>query len=270
MGKFLARNLLGGQIVVWQSALRFELGHASHEHQRTSTIVKNVLFIQHGETDKPGLLHDVLTGRGVGLQVVRPYLGEQVPESLDGFVGLAVGGGGQGVYEQDKYPYLTAEISLIRRAAAAERPVIGLCLGGQLMAASLGADVRRGPVKEIGFFPVELDPITDYDPLFCGLPKSFVTTHWHGDIFDVPPGGMRLGRSALTPNQLFRYGHALYGLQFHLEMTPEILAEMVDESRGDLAAMGLDADALAGQAWECLPGIRELATTVFSRWADFL
>ncbi|GAB4171850.1 MAG: GMP synthase [Terrimicrobiaceae bacterium] len=238
--------------------------------RRSSTNVKKVLFIQHGDTDKPGILQDVLESRGVGLQIVRPYLGERVPDSVGSFVGLAVGGGGQGVYERDKYPYLTDEIALIRQAAADERPVLGLCLGGQLLAASLGADVRRGPVKEIGFFPVELDPITDYDPLFCGLPKSFVTTHWHGDIFDVPPGGMRLGRSALTPNQLFRYGHALYGLQFHLEMTPEILAEMVDESREDLNAMGLDADLLAAQARECLPGIRELAGTVFSRWADFL
>lgn len=232
--------------------------------------MKTVLFIQHGDTDKPGLLQDVLTSRGIGLRVIRPDRGDPVPGVLDGFSGLAVGGGGQGVYEQDKYPYLTDEIALIRHAAASERPVIGLCLGGQLMAAGLGADVRRGPAREIGFFPVELDPITDYDPLFCGLPKSFVTTHWHGDVFDVPAGGMRLGRSELTPNQLFRYGHALYGLQFHLEMTPEILSEMVEESRGDLTALGLDPDVLAHQARECLPGIRELATTVFSRWADFL
>lgn len=236
----------------------------------TTMNLRKVLFVQHGETDKPGLLGDALRDRGIGLEIVRPDLGQAVPTSLTEHSGLAVGGGAQGVYEMEQYPYLAEEIRLIQSAAADGKPVIGLCLGGQLMAASFGADVRKGPVREVGFFPVELDPISEYDPIWCGLPRSFVTTHWHGDVFEIPPGGMRLGGSALTPNQLFRYGHALYGLQFHLEMTPEILDEMVEDSHDDLVAMGVDPRQLSRDGRTHLPPLRETAVTVFSRWADFL
>jgi len=231
---------------------------------------RRVLFIQHGETDKPGLLGEVLAERGIGMDILRPDLGEPIPDQLGIHSGLAVGGGAQGVYEVEKYPYLGLEIGLIKSAASQGKPVIGLCLGGQLMAASFGAEVHKGPHREIGFFPVTLDPISDFDPMWCDMPKTFVTTHWHGDVFEIPPGGMRLGHSAMTPNQLFRYGHSLYGLQFHLEMTPEILEEMVADSKDDLLGQGVDPEQLRKEGLAHLPNLRETATTVFSRWTDFL
>lgn len=231
---------------------------------------KKVLFIQHGETDRPGLLSETLAGCRVDLTIAKPYLGDCLPDSLDGYDGLAVGGGAQGAYEVEKYPYLLRECQLIREAAHLEKPVLGLCLGAQLMASALGAPVRPGPQREIGFLPVTLDPIARYDPLWCDLPTDFVTTHWHGDVFDLPAASMRLGSSALTPNQLFRYGCGLYGLQFHLEMTPELFEEMVEDSRDDLTAAGADPNRLREQAWSTLPPLRETAETVFSRWAAML
>ncbi len=232
--------------------------------------VKKVLFIQHGDTDKPGLLADALMARGVALEVRHPYLGESLPDSLAAYDGLAIGGGAQSAYEQEKFPYLAKECDLVREASHSEKPVLGLCLGAQLMASALGAPVRRGPQREIGFFPVTLDPIARYDPLWCDLPTDFVTTHWHGDVFDLPPAGMRLGSSAMTQNQLFRYGRGLYGLQFHLEMTPEIFEEMVIDSRDYLVEAGADPDRLRSEAWKVLPSLRETAETVFARWAAML
>lgn len=232
--------------------------------------MKKVLFIQHGDTDKPGLLAAALEQRGVGLVVCHPYDNQPLPVDLRPFDGLAVGGGAQSAYEQDRYPYLGRECELIREAAREGKPVLGLCLGAQLMASALGADVRPGPQKEIGFFPVTLDSIARYDPLWCDLPTDFVATHWHGDVFDLPPAGMRLGSSALTPNQLFRYGRGLYGLQFHLEMTPEIFEEMVVDSRDFLREAGADPDFLAAEAWRVLPALRDTAETVFGRWASML
>lgn len=236
----------------------------------SDAFVKTVLFIQHGDTDKPGLLAEALANCRVGMEVCHPYAGEELPESLEGFAGLAIGGGAQSAYEVDKYPYFSRELELVREAAHLEKPAFGLCLGAQLMAAALGGNVRSAAKREIGFFPVTLDPIARYDPLWCDLPGEFRTAHWHGDIFDVPPAGMYLGSSALTPNQIFRYGRGLYGLQFHLEMTPEIFDEMVEDSRDDLTEAGADPDALRRQAWDVLPQLRETAETVFSRWAAML
>lgn len=232
--------------------------------------MKKILFIQHGETDKPGLLEESLSAGGIGLQIAHPYLGEPLPASLEAFSGLAVGGGGQGAYEVDKYPYLSKECDLIREAAHAGKPVLGLCLGAQLMASALGAPVRPGPRREVGFFPVTLDPIAKYDPLLCDLPTDFVATHWHGDIFDLPAAGMRLASSAMTQNQLFRYGCGLYGLQFHLEMTPQIFEEMLVGSDDYLAEAGADPEQLRKDAWQFLPPLRETAELVFSRWAAML
>jgi len=231
---------------------------------------KRVLFIQHGETDKPGLLGEVLEGMGIPCDVLHPYLGQPVPANLGDYSGLALGGGAQGVYEQDQYPYLTQECQLVREAMVVDRPVIGLCLGGQLMAAALGADVRKSGRKEIGFFEVALDPLAQYDPVWSGMPQTFVTTHWHGDVFDIPPGGMKMASSAMTPNQLFRYGHSMYGLQFHLEMTPAVLDEMIEDSRDYLLGAGVDPEALRQQGCEQLPRLEEAATGVFTRWAELL
>lgn len=231
---------------------------------------KRVLFIQHGETDKPGLLGEVLEGLGIPCDVLHPYMDQPIPVNLGDYSGLALGGGAQGVYEQDQYPYLTQECQLVREAMAVDRPVIGLCLGGQLMASALGADVRPSGRKEIGFFEVTLDPLAQYDPVWSGMPETFVTTHWHGDVFDIPPGGMKMASSAMTPNQLFRYGHSMYGLQFHLEMTPQILEEMVMDSHCYLRNAGVDPDTLCQQSYEFIPKLHHAATTVFAGWAGLL
>jgi GMP synthase (glutamine-hydrolysing) len=230
---------------------------------------KRVLFVQHSDVDRPGLLGETLDSIGLPLDVIRPDLGHAVPDSLDAFAGLVIGGGPQGVYEQEKYPYLARECALVRHAAAVGKPVLGLCLGAQIMASALGARVRPGN-REVGFFEVTLEPISLYDPLWRGLPSKFIAIHWHGDVFDIPPGGMRLGSSALTPNQLFRYGHALYGLQFHLEMTPGLLEEAVARAYGTLIESGVDADLIWQQGQECLPVLRETASTVFTRWTEML
>jgi GMP synthase (glutamine-hydrolysing) len=230
---------------------------------------RRALFIQHSTVDRPGLLGETLEASGISLRVIRPDVGERVPECLEDFAGLVLGGGPQGAYEQDRYPYLSKECALVRHAVAEGKPVLGLCLGAQLMASALGARVQPGR-REVGFFEVNLDPISEYDPLWRGIPPKFVATHWHGDVFDIPPGGMRLAWSALTPNQLFRYGHALYGVQFHLEMTPRLFEEAATRARGLLANCGIDAELICQQGQQFLPVLREIASTVFSRWAEML
>lgn len=232
--------------------------------------MKKVVFIQHGDVDKPGLLADELLVQGIDLEIVHPYAGESLPVDASRFHGVVLGGGGQGAYEVDLYPYLEAECGLIRSAMARQMPVLGLCLGGQLMARALGADVRQASFKEIGFFPVKRSPGAVDDPLAGLLPEIFGAAHWHGDVFEIPDGGMRLASSALTPNQMFRHGTNCYGFQFHLEMTPALFEELVIDSRDYLVDAGVDPLGLIREAGQVLPLLEPSARAVFRAWAGFL
>jgi len=232
--------------------------------------MKNVLFIQHGDVDKPGLVAEVLADLGIPLRVVHPYAGEALPEDASHFDGLVLGGGGQSAYEVERFPYLESECALIRSALAFQKPILGLCLGGQLIAKALGAEVRRAESKEIGFFPVTREVDAASDPLAVLLPPVFGAAHWHGDVFEIPGGGVCLASTALTPNQMFRYGRSCYGFQFHLEMTPALFVELVWDSPDYLIDSGVDPQDLICQAREVLPGLEKYARAAFKKWTEFL
>jgi GMP synthase (glutamine-hydrolysing) len=231
---------------------------------------KRALYIQNGESDHPGLLAEALTRSGVALDIIHPYLGEPVPDSLEHHAGLVIGGGPQSAYEVNYHPYLTDECRLLLHAVAEGKPVLGLCLGAQLMAATFGARVQAGRQREIGYLPVTLTPEAVRDELFKGLPTTFTTTHWHGDVFELPRGATLLASSALTPHQAVRFADGLYGLQFHLELTPEIIDEMSHSFHDYLTDSGIAPPILRAAARQHLPPIRELALTVFGRWATLL
>jgi GMP synthase (glutamine-hydrolysing) len=168
------------------------------------------------------------------------------------------------------YPYLEIECGLIRSALASKKPVLGLCLGGQLIAQALGAKVQRTGRKEIGFFSVIRTADAPEDPLARELPEMFGAAHWHGDVFEIPIGGVRLASTALTPNQMFRYGRSCYGFQFHLEMTPALFEELVWDSRDYLVDSGVSPEELIREAREVLPLLEQRARAVFRRWTEFL
>jgi len=229
--------------------------------------VKKVLFIQHGDVDKPGLLADALSAEGVELEIRHPYLGEEIPVDLEGFDALALGGGGQSAYQVAEFPYLEKECELVRKAILADKPVLGLCLGAQLIAKALGADVYRAEQKELGFFPVTMSVSAVSDPLLSAWPSPISPTHWHGDVFDLPAGAECMASSALTQNQAFRYGRATYAFQFHLEMTPALFQVLVDDGADDLIANGVDLEALKKEAFRVLPSLRDTALEFFKAWA---
>ena len=230
----------------------------------------NVLFIQHGDVDKPGLLAEVLEREGIGLHVVHPYQNGKLPQQCFDFVGLALGGGGQSAYELEKYPYLRAECDLVRHALAGGKPVLGLCLGAQIMAQALGAKVYAAPQKELGFFPVTMHPDASADKVLSALPARFPATHWHGDTFEIPAGATCLGASSMTPHQILRYGKNAYGFQFHLEMTPPLFEELVLDAREDFSDARIDGAALIHEARKVLPSLEPHAREVFRRWATLL
>jgi GMP synthase (glutamine-hydrolysing) len=159
----------------------------------------------------------------------------------------------------DPLPHLKDEIRLIARCVSLGRPVLGICLGSQLLAAALGGKVSRAPSKEIGFYRVRA--AAD----FFGA-ADFVAFHWHGDVFSLPEGAAPLASSTLTPLQAFRFGERAWGIQFHLEMNEPVLRTMLQSGAAELAENGVDPDLLLAQSRRELPRLQQIAAHVFSRW----
>ncbi len=226
-----------------------------------------VWVLQHSPTGNLGAIAEALESAALAWQYVRVFDGRPVPTDMKGAGGLIVMGGVEAVYQLDRYPYLRAEIALIENALKAGRPVLGVCLGSQLLAAALGANVRRAAHKEIGWHPVRLRPEAKDDRLLRGLPEEFVTGHWHSDIFDLPAGAVPLASSELTELQAFRYGDNAWGLLFHAEMTQQIVAAWVSEFGEGLKRSGIDGDEILASAPRHLSGLSKIAETIFSRWA---
>jgi len=221
-----------------------------------------LIVVQHEPGEGPGSLKPFLGGA----RIVRTFAGEPVPDECDALVVL---GGGMGAYEQDRLPHLRDEIRLLGRCIEQERPVLGICLGSQLLAAALGGQVAPAPAKEIGFYRVRLTPQAREDRLFGSAPGNFVAFHWHGDAFTLPRGAVPLASSTLTPLQAFRFGASAWGIQFHLEVDEEVLSAMMS-GEGELRDAGVDVDHLRAQATRELPRLRAVAEDVFARWAKLL
>lgn len=226
-----------------------------------------MLVLQHEQCEGLGTIAESLAAESVTPTYVRAYAGDPVPAGPGDAAGLIAMGGPMGVYDHSRLPYLAAEMRLIEAALAAERPVLGVCLGSQLLAQVLGAEVRPSGVKEIGWYPVDLTPAAASDPLWQGHPGRFVAFHWHGDAFPLPPGAVHLISSAACPCQAFRAGTGAYGIQFHLEVTQGIVREMLRTWPEELVAEGVDADAILADTARHLPALRPVADSVFGRWA---
>jgi GMP synthase (glutamine-hydrolysing) len=226
-----------------------------------------ILVLQHHPAENLGAIADALEEAALAWQYVRVFDGAPIPKELRGAGGLIVMGGPESVYQLDRFPYLRDEIALIEAALAAGKPILGVCLGSQLLAAALGAEVRRGDQREIGWFPVRLGDEAADDRLFRGMPREFVAAHWHSDVFDLPRGATALASSERTPVQAYRFGDKAYGLLFHAEMTREILGALIAEFGDGLMRIGLDGDGIMLEAERHLPALGRIGSTIFSRWA---
>jgi GMP synthase (glutamine-hydrolysing) len=171
-----------------------------------------------------------------------------------------------GVYERDRYPFIAAESELVRNAVAEGLPVLGLCLGSQIIANALGGSVTKHAAKEIGAMTVDLTPEGLADPLFGGLDASLSVFQWHGDTFSVPPGGVRLASSPVTANQAFRCWRTTYGLQFHLEVTLGMVEAWLAEYAAEIASERLDPRVILEASQRECKRWAETSEIVFSRF----
>ena len=186
--------------------------------------------IEHVAFETPGRIADWVVERGHSFATTRVYDGEPFP-ALDAFDSLVLMGGPMGVHDDERFPWLREEKRLIEAALGADRRILGVCLGAQLVAQVLGARVYRNRFKEIGWFPVYA---TAAGHAQWKLPKEFWAFHWHGDAFDLPKEAVHLAKSAACEHQMFAAGTKVLGIQFHLEVTHAGIGEMLLNGAGDL------------------------------------
>ena len=197
--------------------------------------MEEVLVFQHDPFEDLGFFAEVLEKQSAEYRVVRLFHGEMPAEDWQHVSALIILGGPMSVVEEDSFPFLRWEKRIIRAAIDEAVPILGVGLGAQLIAATLGTPVFHGAVKEIGWSPISITPHGQVDSLLGYLPESATVFQWHGDGFELPTGAIRLASSVNYQNQAFRVGKSIYGLQFHLEVTPRMIERWIDERSKDLA-----------------------------------
>jgi len=187
------------------------------------------LIIKHINIEGPGTLGDFLKVQGEPFRIVELGAGGNLPADPSAYKAVIVLGGPMNVDEEDKYPFLKPENEFIQKVLKEEIPYLGICLGSQLLAKAAGARVVRSPVKEIGWYQVQLTTEGKKDPLFNGFKENEPVYQWHGDMFQIPANGRLLAKAQGCPHQALKVGTNAYGLQFHVEVTDRSIKEWCDE-----------------------------------------
>ena len=224
-----------------------------------------VLAFRHVPFEGVGHIGPVLEARGIGCHYADLYRAGAPDPDIAAYAGLIFLGGPMSA--NDPLPYLDRERALIARAVDRGQPLLGICLGSQLIARSLGANVGRNSEKEIGWFDLQFTEAAADDALFGGIRGPETVFHWHSDTWELPPGAQRLAWSQACRNQAFRAGRNIYGMQFHLEVTAAMIADWQaqDENCGDVCDLSVPLDPQAHSARQ-----EELSNLVFGRWCTLL
>ncbi|CAG0124910.1 anthranilate synthase component II [Rhodocyclaceae bacterium] len=229
--------------------------------------MKSIAIFRHAATEGPGYFADFLDECAIPWQLIRIDAGDTVPQDASAYSGLVFMGGPMSV--NDELPWIPQTLALIRQAVAQNIPVLGHCLGGQLMAKALGGVVARNPVKEIGWGGVTLSG-NDQARAWFGDIQAFEAFHWHGETFSLPQGATLLLSSAHCTNQAFALGRHL-GLQCHVEMTEAMIQRWCEAGADEIAASAgspavQSARTMQLQMADKLPQLHAVARQLYQHW----
>jgi GMP synthase (glutamine-hydrolysing) len=224
------------------------------------------LVLRHNSVEGLGLLANVLRELGVHHRYLDLARGEPPPRDLRGVGGLVILGGQMAAYEAEQHPFLATESQLIERALTAGRPMLGICLGAQLIAQALGARVYKGERREVGWAPITLTDDGLDDPLFAGTDRELTVFHMHGDTYELPPDARNLARSGLFEQQAFGWGDLVYGFQFHLEFTDTMITRLATEPEFQtyMREAGTDPQAVIRETPANVRALGDVTSRVFS------
>ncbi len=224
----------------------------------------HILYLVNEVNSGPGVLLEEATTQGATATVVRTFADEAVPSSHAAYDGLVVMGGIMGVYQDTEYLFIEETRALMRGFHAADKPIMGVCLGAQMLASAFGGRVYKMGFDEWGFLPQTWDAAAGDDPLLRDAAQGLRIMQWHGDTFDLPEGATRLATRDKCPNQAFRIGAKSYGFQFHLEVT-QATTDYWIELRAE--SQGMDVEVLRATTHaEALPEAAAFARGVMQRW----
>jgi GMP synthase-like glutamine amidotransferase len=232
--------------------------------------MKPIAIFRHNRTEGPGYFATFLQQHNIAARLIKIDEKEPLPENVNDFSGLVFMGGGMSV--NDDLRWIGKELELIREAVREDVPVLGHCLGGQLMAKALGGVVTKNPVKEIGWGSVSVGR----HPLaraWLGEIEQFNSFHWHGETFSIPPGATRIASSPYCENQMFALGKHL-GMQCHVEMTEEMIATWCTGGAAEIASSPGPAvqspETICCVAPQQVPILNRVAERIYRRWIEGL
>lgn len=201
-----------------------------------------IIVIKHISIEGPGIIADFFWNRGGRVKIVELGDGDKLPVELRDIEAVIILGGPMNVYEEVKFPFLKDEDRFIKRTLKEKIPILGICLGAQLLAKACGAKVKKAEKEELGWYKVDLTEEGKNDPLFKDTNGRLDVFQWHEDSFEIPDGAVLLATSDFCKNQAFRFGKNAYGFQFHIEVTPVMIESWVkkylDESSQNEMAIG--------------------------------
>jgi GMP synthase (glutamine-hydrolysing) len=229
--------------------------------------MRKVLVLQHVAYEPLGTLDPLLRARRVRIRYVNFSRQPDARPQLRDYDAVVVLGGPMNVGEVERHPHLRTELDLLADATARDMPVLGICLGAQLLAHALGAEVKRNPVKELGWHDVALTAEGAVDPVLSALAPTERIFQWHGDTFGLPPGATLLASSPTCEHQAFRWGKHAYGLQFHLEVDAPLVERWLRVHRSELLqTRGVAAeDAIRRETELRIARSMALSTSLFGR-----